>query len=494
MAAPVPPTTLSEALDANHERNPTPIGVDWNSWRTRQWQVLQRHCAVHEAFPDAVSDFDASTRTLIDVVAADLIRLSELFKETTKLRSLLNKLKVSLPSRILGGETPIDLSLCVASSGKEWEQEESREARKALTLLTDAVSAHPLSASDGTFGNVPPIAPPASLPTPCEQPPTASPSCDLESPPGSSAHAGSSFSSRKSDKSTRSKGSSSTSGGRSGSSYHTAREPYRIHAHHTRRPPSSSYSHGTHRASRSTGTTSSGGTTTQSVADEAEQTAADLARRRNMAKRVMREIGAVKTHIDRKHRRAIELDRKEARSSGSATSTASARSHFSASTAGSHRTRTTESSAHERRDPTDANREMDEEYRRAWAKYLSEWALLLGKHSSPSGHLLTFRTFPWPTLHAPKELKDLKKLSIATFIDRAPRSGPSNLRASATGGSALQEARLMWHPDKYVKWITKVAPAESLIVVKGADIVIRVLNDLSAENVDSGRAGGGGRV
>lgn len=43
---------------------------------------------------------DASATTLVDVIASDLIQVSDLFKEATKLRSLFSSLKVSCLTRV----------------------------------------------------------------------------------------------------------------------------------------------------------------------------------------------------------------------------------------------------------------------------------------------------------------------------------------------------------------------------------------------------------
>jgi len=159
---------------------------------------------------------------------------------------------------------------------------------------------------------------------------------------------------------------------------------------------------------------------------------------------------------------------------------------------------------YEHADPMDSIVEpTDDMYKQAWAAYVSAWE---GFSKAPSasrrggGQLHTFRSFPWPMLTPPTELKDLNKDAIIKFIHRAFHAELMNSRVfdvSGSGGGrgggasstntpkqtkvALHEARLRWHPDRSPRWMAHVVDSEKELVRKGADIVIRVLNALSSE-------------
>ncbi|KAG8860544.1 hypothetical protein FRB96_003798 [Tulasnella sp. 330] len=465
--------------------------VDWSTWRTRQWGVLQSHCIISEA------NFDASTR-LVDVIASDLVQISELFKGATKMRSLLNQLK-------------------------QWEKEGSREPEQPQTLLTDAISAHPLS--DRLFGDASSIVSLVSLPASCSQIPTPPQTSESESPPRpSSPYTAPPTSSLKSNKSNRSKNSSGKNSSHSTSSYITAGEYQRDQTHHPRRGPSPSHSQGTRNTSRSSGTASSGGTATQSaadgeVADAIERAAEEKVRRRAMAVRALKEGHRLRNIYDKKRKEVAELDKTEERlrGNGSATSAGSARSRCSGSrhdnastpTAGdwNARSKTTINPAHEGRSPADVVAgELDDAYAEAWAQYLSEWDGIL-RQPTPSPYR-TFQTIPWPTLHKPTELKDLSKYAIKTFFKFASHHGlsprtPRIRRSVAVATNTVEETRnliqviqdgqMIWHPDRWNDWMKHVAQGEHEAVKKGADVVIRVLHRMSEQRKDK-RAGSDGEA
>ncbi|KAG8998843.1 hypothetical protein FRB94_003730 [Tulasnella sp. JGI-2019a] len=470
---------------------------DWNSWRYRQLGSLRRHCAVHvsDTPPDAISDRNTSSTTLLEVVTSDLARLSELFKEVTKMQDRFKQLK-------------------------DWEQDETREDGRPSTLLTDAVSAHPLSDSDGRF-EISSSATPSPHHHPCTTLPTPpastspSPASTPMQHPDLPSHGNSS---RRSNKSGRSRGSSDKNSGSSKSNRTTVTRPN----YHERRSSPTNSQH----------TSSSGGTATQSGADadrvsseerRRERREVERLRRRHMAQRIGRDVHAARTLYDKKRRDAIEVQRQDAqmRSGGSNTSVGSAKSQTSETTyytapatsgGGDDGSKTpnpssSRTTSFEFRNPNSMERPTgatEDVYKRAWVRYVTEWDEVLKQPPSPSRELYTFHTFPWPTLNPPTDVKGLNKATIRNFIQRAHHAGVASRHAAAgpSGGmgagaamntpqetkDAMHEARLRWHPDRSARWMVHVSDEEKARVKKGADIVIRVLNDLSEEE-HVGRSG-----
>lgn len=125
--------------------------------------------------------------------------------------------------------------------------------------------------------------------------------------------------------------------------------------------------------------------------------------------------------------------------------------------------------------PADPTREI--QFRNAWSRYAVGWARITGKLPSPANEQFTFITFPWPTLEPPKTAAGLTKDTISEFILHPP----TEFHASTK--TAIHEAVRRWHPDRSnAVWIQGiVAEEERALVKKGADIVIRVLNQLSAD-------------
>ncbi|KAG8998847.1 hypothetical protein FRB93_013414 [Tulasnella sp. JGI-2019a] len=466
---------------------------DWNSWRNGQWESLQRHCVIHiskqHASPDTISDMDATSTKLLEVLTSDLIRLSELFKEATKMLEQFKQLK-------------------------DWEQDGTREGH-AITLLTDAVSAHPLSDVDGRFEHSSPAS--YSLQNHHRRMPATPPSSICPSPPPTPTQRSElspTNSGRRSEKSSRSKGSDKNLS--SSKSTSTAGGHHHQHNYQKRRSSPTNSQH----------TNSSGGTATQSGADadiaasegrRRERREAEKSRRRHMAQRIGRDAHAARTLYEKKRRDAIELERHDARmrSGGSNASVGSARSQASGSTYGdatttgggdigggmSTKPTSNPNSFELRRSAEQSSNAMEDMYKRAWAKYVAEWDKVLKQPPSLDQELHTFHTFPWPTLDPPTDLKDLHKIAIRNFIQRAhhvgvPRqsglSGGLDLGATMNTPQetkvAMHEARLRWHPDRSPRWMAHVNDDEKARVKKGADIVIRVLNDLSEED-PVGRAG-----
>ncbi|KAG8934342.1 hypothetical protein FRC01_003590 [Tulasnella sp. 417] len=120
-------------------------------------------------------------------------------------------------------------------------------------------------------------------------------------------------------------------------------------------------------------------------------------------------------------------------------------------------------------------------FRTAWSRYIAGWAQITGK-APRSETQLTFATFPWPTVDPPNTPADLTKAAISDFMSRAPTEFHLSIKI------ALHEAVRRWHPDRSNSVWTQegiVAEEERALVKKGADIVIRVLNQLSAEEKET---------
>lgn len=125
--------------------------------------------------------------------------------------------------------------------------------------------------------------------------------------------------------------------------------------------------------------------------------------------------------------------------------------------------------------PIDPARET--RFRTAWSRYAAGWAQITGKLPSQPAPF-TFATFPWPTVDPPNAPADLTKTAILEFMSHAPTEFHVSTRL------ALHEAVRRWHPDRSNSvWTHEVIVAEEerALVKKGADAVIRVLNQLSAD-------------
>ncbi len=114
-------------------------------------------------------------------------------------------------------------------------------------------------------------------------------------------------------------------------------------------------------------------------------------------------------------------------------------------------------------------------YKQAWVEYTRVWKTI-EKPSRPSTPL-TFANFPWPVLNRPATVKDLDKSSIMAFFHHAPQSSPEY--SHKENKSSVHQAVRRWHPDRSA-WLIRVAPEDKENIRKGADIVIRVLNQLGA--------------
>ncbi|KAG8979618.1 hypothetical protein FRB90_008046 [Tulasnella sp. 427] len=232
---------------------------------------------------------------------------------------------------------------------------------------------------------------------------------------------------------------------------------------------------------------------------------AERARRREMARKVANGAERVKQEQRRRVHMLVEYERELARKEQERVR---AREAYSDARSAGHRdgntNRTAPSSAHSGspfRDlhgdyftdipfsatatpmPVDPSREV--RYRAAWSRYAAGWARITGKlPSAPTQY--TFATFPWPTIDPPSTLLDLKKETILDFMSHAPIDFHLSTKL------ALHEAVRRWHPDRSASvWTNEgiVAEQEKLMVKKGADIVIRVLNQLSADEKEVRRCG-----
>lgn len=117
-------------------------------------------------------------------------------------------------------------------------------------------------------------------------------------------------------------------------------------------------------------------------------------------------------------------------------------------------------------------------YIAAWKRYVSAWDAMTKKNRSSNRVMFSFSTFPWPTVVQPKVLTDLTRDNVANFIQHGPPS--FNGLAREETRLALHEAVRTWHPDRSA-WVPHVNEEDRAMTQKGADIVIRILNQLSSE-------------
>jgi hypothetical protein len=120
-------------------------------------------------------------------------------------------------------------------------------------------------------------------------------------------------------------------------------------------------------------------------------------------------------------------------------------------------------------------------FEEAWGVYESRWMLLnfatrsspIIIQSAPGNLTLSFRDIPWPLLHPPSSCDGITTVAIRMFLASEHQSSDKSLR------DRIREALLRWHPDRFEGRIMEhVRIDQREEVKKGADIVVRCLNEL----------------
>lgn len=103
----------------------------------------------------------------------------------------------------------------------------------------------------------------------------------------------------------------------------------------------------------------------------------------------------------------------------------------------------------------------------AWSKYESRWSSL-----PSSTEPLTFKSTPWPLIAQPRTADDITQDAIVGFLFSQPHSLEQSRK------DRIRTAQLRWHPDRFRRFLGRVAEEDKAIVEKGVNIVARVLNEL----------------
>ncbi|KAK2463215.1 hypothetical protein APHAL10511_004870 [Amanita phalloides] len=103
----------------------------------------------------------------------------------------------------------------------------------------------------------------------------------------------------------------------------------------------------------------------------------------------------------------------------------------------------------------------------AWTGYETRWAAMQGSRDP-----LTFLSIPWPVLSAPDQPESMELADIASFL-----LSPAHSQAQ-TRRERIRAAQLRWHPDRFRRYMGRVAETDKAAVEEGVGIVARCLNDL----------------
>ncbi|KAH9485454.1 hypothetical protein JR316_0002362 [Psilocybe cubensis] len=125
--------------------------------------------------------------------------------------------------------------------------------------------------------------------------------------------------------------------------------------------------------------------------------------------------------------------------------------------------RATEKQAKEKRDRARLDRLIVE----AWATYEKEWAAL-----AASSEPLTFSRVPWPLILPPRDTNDITRDAIVALLFSPLHS------QHQTRKDRIRSAQLRWHPDRFRRFLGRVAEQERATVEEGVGVVARCLNEM----------------
>jgi len=103
----------------------------------------------------------------------------------------------------------------------------------------------------------------------------------------------------------------------------------------------------------------------------------------------------------------------------------------------------------------------------AWDNYDKRWASM-----ATSSDPLEFKKTPWPLILPPRHTGDITRDAIVAFLF-SPLHSQSQSRKDR-----IRSAQLRWHPDRFRRYLGRVAENDRAAVEEGVGIVARCLNEL----------------
>ncbi|KAM6502206.1 hypothetical protein JOM56_002183, partial [Amanita muscaria] len=108
---------------------------------------------------------------------------------------------------------------------------------------------------------------------------------------------------------------------------------------------------------------------------------------------------------------------------------------------------------------------LDKTIVNAWTRYETRWAAM-----QASSDTLTFSNIPWPLPSPPNAPEEMSPADIASFL-LSPLHSKSHTRKER-----IRIAQLRWHPDRFRKFMSRIADSDKAKVEDGVGIVARCLN------------------
>jgi len=106
----------------------------------------------------------------------------------------------------------------------------------------------------------------------------------------------------------------------------------------------------------------------------------------------------------------------------------------------------------------------------AWKGYERRWTAIAG-----SGGQLRFKSIPWPTTVAPRNVGEITPDAITKFIFSPAHSEGMSRK------ERVKSALRRWHPDRFGRVLSRVDEKDKGVVERGVGIVARCLNELLAQ-------------
>jgi hypothetical protein len=107
-------------------------------------------------------------------------------------------------------------------------------------------------------------------------------------------------------------------------------------------------------------------------------------------------------------------------------------------------------------------------------QYLYSWAALTSNSSSQ--RIITFKDIPWPMNPPPHSASDVTGEAISSFLLSESHS------ANRPRKQRIRDALLIYHPDRFDKWVSMIADDEEKATARGiAGEIVRILNSLAEQ-------------
>ena len=106
----------------------------------------------------------------------------------------------------------------------------------------------------------------------------------------------------------------------------------------------------------------------------------------------------------------------------------------------------------------------------AWKAYERRWTAIAG-----GGGQLKFKTIPWPTTVAPRNVGEITPDAVTKFILSPAHSEGMSRK------ERIKSALRRWHPDRFGRVLSRVEEKDKGAVERGVGIVARCLNELLAQ-------------